>query len=127
MRSTQPARLTEGLITKSYAIYSPHYTSYLRYCFGIAFAVWFFFFKKGNLKFWKVASKYPNEAYEWFIREECWIVIDLQSSATEKPDPREFNGPFWLKVPKLGGRIVNIYGHFDEIEDSQKRFLKTYK
>lgn len=91
---------------------------------GAAFVVWFIFFRKGNIGFWKLASKYPNEAYDWFMKEDCWIVIEPQSGQIDKPDPNEFNGPFRLNVPKLGGKVVTIYGRFDEIEESQERFLK---
>ena len=71
-------------------------------------------------------SKYPDEAYEWFIKEDCWVVIDPQSGSTETPALEDYNGPFRLCVPKLNGKMVTIYGRFDEIEDSQERFLKLY-
>jgi len=60
------------------------------------------------------------------MNEDCWVVIDPQSEWAEKPKLQDFNGPFWLLVPKLGGRMVTIYGRFDEIEESQKRFVKLY-
>ncbi len=89
--------------------------------------LWYFLYRAGNPGFWKVAAKYPDEAYDWFMSEDCWIVVDPESPSSQKPEPRgEFTGPFVLWVPKLGDRRVAVYGRHDRIEESQRRFTENY-
>lgn len=89
----------------------------------VIFAVWWFLNQPGNLSFWKLASRYPNQAYDWFVEEDCWIVLDPHDSSARPREPQsDYTGPFLLSIPKLGGRMIRIYGRFDEIADSQDRF-----
>ena len=75
----------------------------------------------GKLRFWKLAARFPNEAYEWFLREDCWEV-----DPTEPLEPRsEWCGPFKLAVPQLGWRVVRIYGRVGEMEGSQEEFTRA--
>ncbi len=113
-------------INQGFLNYMSSILTIILFIIGIAFAVWFIVLRQGKIGFWKLAAKYPNEAYDWFMNEDCWVIIDPQSGLTKKPELRDFNGPFWLLVPKLGGRKVTIYGRFDEIEESQKRFMELY-
>ncbi|MFI5338415.1 MAG: hypothetical protein ACHQ7N_01075 [Candidatus Methylomirabilales bacterium] len=83
--------------------------------------------RAGNRQFWKAAAAMPDEAYEWFMTESCWVVQDPASGPTAKPELRSaYTGPFFLWVPKLGGRRVIIYGLHDQIEASQARFLEQH-
>ncbi len=77
---------------------------------------------KGNIPFWKLASKYPDTAFDWFISEDCWVVVETDESA---PGPN-YTGPFRFAVPKLGGKMIKVYAREDEIENSQRRFVERY-
>ncbi len=89
-----------------------------------ALVLWYALYRIGRPRFWRVASKHPDEAYDWFVREQCWIVVDPDDADPDKPEPRsDYSGPFMLWVPKLGWKRVIIYGKHDEIEDSERRFL----
>ena len=80
----------------------------------------------GNRRFWKIAAALPDEAYDWFMSEACWVVINSESGAPSPQPRRDYTGPFFLRVPKLGGRNIKVYGLHDQIEESQSRFLERY-
>lgn len=89
--------------------------------------VWYLAVRAGKSSFWKTVSRSPNEAYEWFRTEDCWVVVDPADPSSRPPNPRQtYSGPFRLSVPKLGGRVITIYGRTDEITDSQDRFLRKH-
>lgn len=77
----------------------------------------------GNVSFWKVASQNPDAAFDWFMREDCWIVVSPDES---DPGP-DYTGPFRLAVPKLGGKVIKVYGREGRINDSQQRFIEHYR
>lgn len=88
--------------------------------------VWYLVYRAGNPTFWKVAASNPDAAYEWFVEEDCWVVIEPETPSGRPPPPRRlFTGPFFLIVPKTGGRRVALYCRHDQIEDSQSRFLSS--
>ena len=35
--------------------------------------------------FWKLAARRPNEAYDWFISHDGWVVVDFDRRHHEKP------------------------------------------
>ncbi len=83
-------------------------------------------YRAGNPKFWQIAAEHPDDAYDWFKEEDCWVVLDSESA--QKPEPRrDFVGPFGLWVPKLGGKWVAVYGHHEKIEDSERRFVQIIR
>jgi len=41
-----------------------------------AFLYWFFILRPGRLDFWKIAGKYPDEAFDFFRSKECWKVFE---------------------------------------------------
>ncbi len=43
-------------------------------------SLYYYFKKAGDLDFWKLAAKFPDEALDMYEKEDCWIVF------TEKPD-----------------------------------------
>ena len=81
--------------------------------------------RQKSFPFWKLASKIPDQAYEWFLNDPCWIIYDPPSGKNEKPDRNEYNGGFFLSVPSLG-RKIKVYGKFDLIEESEKRFIDQH-
>lgn len=84
----------------------------------------YFLMKSGNLDFWKVAKQNPNEAYDMFVKDDCWIVVHPNE---KKPNLKGYTGPFKFVVPKLGNISITVYGKSDCFEHSQKRFMNNYK
>jgi len=78
-----------------------------------------------SFDFWNLASRYPDEAYDWFQDDACWLIYDPPSGRASKPDATIYNGSFPLYIPKLG-RLVSVYGRFDMIEESQRRFVERH-
>jgi len=83
---------------------------------------WFFFFRSGNLSFWQLAAKYPDEAYQHFLKDGCWFVGDVPADINKD----DVVGPFKLIVPKLG-RSIFIYGLANQINKSQDEFIRSKK
>ncbi|SMN12569.1 hypothetical protein SPBRAN_2008 [uncultured Candidatus Thioglobus sp.] len=79
-------------------------------------------FKMGNLTFWKLAAKLPDEAINWVSNDPAWVIITQDQ---QKPTD-EFDGPFYLAVPSLG-KTIKLYAHYEKLEESQKRFINKYK
>ena len=83
--------------------------------------------KAGGFDFWKVAGKHPDEAYDWFMADDAWRVVDPEDTMSLPPEPKtDWDGPNWLYVPKLGGRRVTIYGKAGRAKASQRRFIEKY-
>ena len=76
--------------------------------------------------FWKLAARRPNEAYDWFISHDGWAVVDFDRRHHEKPKGESLVGPFILRVPKLGGRRVAIYGRGAAVTESQEDFVRIF-
>jgi len=79
---------------------------------------WVFFHRVGNIPFWKLVSKHPDEAYQFFLREKCWFVDELPTNI----DKIDLVGPVYLFVPSLSGKRVKVYCLAEEIRDSQESF-----
>lgn len=101
----------------------------MEWLFGIVvLAVLFYFFvmkKHSNLDFWKIVARYPDSAYQLFKNEDCWLIIEDQSLARNHNNfpPGEWDGPFRLSVPLLGGKVIMVYGKVPEYVQSQQRFM----
>lgn len=85
----------------------------------VVLAVLYYFFvmkKHGNLDFWKIAAKYPDSAYHLFKAEDCWLIFEDKSLARNRNNfpPGEWDGPFKLSVPMLGGKMITVYGKVPE-------------
>ena len=80
--------------------------------------------KSGNLKFWKVAHAYPEEAYAFFKRNDCFVVFDCKPPGGYKTNlpPGNWDGPFKLQVPSQN-RVVTIYGRSPEYQAAQENFI----
>ena len=91
----------------------------------LIFLYWFFILRPGRLNFWKIASKYPDEAYDLFVSEDCWKVFeeslpDDHQSIVPKED---WTGPFRLWIPKVGNRMIYVFGKYPNFEKSQNEFM----
>lgn len=92
----------------------------------LAITYYFVILKPGRPDFWKVAGKHPDEAFGMFQKQDCWHVF------FEKPEggykrtlpPGEWDGPFLLAIPELGGRVVKVYGRVPEYEKAQQDFME---
>ena len=80
-----------------------------------------------SFPFWNLVSKIPDDAYQWFLKEEAWDVVDPVRANNGPPEPSQaYSGPYLLSVPCLGNRNIRVYGRNDSIEDSQRRFLEDH-
>jgi hypothetical protein len=82
-----------------------------------------------TFKFTKMISKHPNEAYDWFKQDSyCWKIYEGELPTDYKDQiPSKQMKPLRLIVPKIGNRIVYIFGRFPECRESEKRFMKDLK
>ncbi len=76
--------------------------------------------------FWKLASERPDHAYDWFVSHEGWVVVDFDQQRHQRPRGDDLVGPFILRVPKLGGRRVAIYGRRGSMEESEDTFVRFF-
>lgn len=91
-----------------------------------AFLYWLVVLRHGRLDFWKIASNYPDKAYDFFAANDCWKVFeDGLPDDYQAFVPKElWTGPFRLRVPKLGNKLIHIFGRHPDFEDSQNDFMK---
>jgi hypothetical protein len=76
--------------------------------------------------FWKLASERPDHAYDWFVSHDGWVVVDFDARRHKEPKGAEVVGPFILRVPKLGGRRVAVYGRRGSMEESEATFVRFF-
>jgi hypothetical protein len=76
--------------------------------------------------FWQVVARYPDKAYGWFESHDEWLIVDPEAGRVSAPDEDEFEGPFLLWVPKLGGRRVAVYCRRVAMQESERAFLKIH-
>lgn len=88
---------------------------------AVAILLWWFYERQGKLSFWKLAARYPEEAYQFFMQEDCWFVDDVPEGVSKD----DVMGPFKLMVPSLG-RLIAVYALADRIEESQERFKQRF-
>jgi hypothetical protein len=82
--------------------------------------------RHGNLGFWQVAARMPNEAFDWFRSDDTWIIVDPGGPGGESMRSRDdLVGPFKLAAPKAGG-VVTVYADADRIEASQAAFMAAH-
>jgi hypothetical protein len=89
--------------------------------------IWYALHRSGSPNFWKLASKHPDEAYEWFLADDTWTVFGPGQQARRPEPPGDYVGPFFLWIPKLGGQRITIYGNHERIRESQERFSARYR
>jgi len=94
-----------------------------------AFLYWYLILRRGKLSFWRVASKYPDAAYDFFSTSECFKVFEGNFPKNHKDilPSEKWVGPFRLYVPKIGNRIIYVFGKVGEYEQTQDDFLQLFK
>lgn len=92
-----------------------------------ALAYYLFLKKQGNLDFWKLVAKFPDDAYDFFEGEECWVTFIEQSEGGYQNalPPGDWDGPFRAAVPKIS-RVINVFGRVPDYHDSQKIFMRKF-
>lgn len=85
----------------------------------IGFVV-YFLLKDGNRKFWKYVNRNKDEAYDFFIHNDCWYVIHPNEDKS-KPNEGEWLGPFFVEINTIGR--LKIFGKMEEIEKKQMEFI----
>ena len=84
---------------------------------------------QSTFNFTKLISKYPDEAYAWFQQDShCWKIFKDQLPDNYKNEiPSKQMKPLRLIVPKIGNRMVYVFGKFPECRESEKRFIENLK
>lgn len=90
---------------------------------------YFVILKPGRLDFWKLASKYPDHAFDLFQQQDCWHVFLEKPESGYKSEilSGEWDGPFMLAIPKLGDKVITVYGKIPEYQKSQQEFIDSMK
>ena len=91
----------------------------------LVFLYWFFILRPGRLDFWKIASKYPDKAYDFFKSKECWNVFegDLPDDYRSIVPKDDWTGPFRLWIPKIGNKVIYVFGKYPDFVQAQKDFM----
>ena len=91
----------------------------------LIFLYWLFILRPGRVDFWKIASKYPDDAYDFFKSKECWKVFegDLPVDYRSIVPKEDWTGPFRLSIPKIGNRMIHVFGKYPDFEQSQNEFV----
>lgn len=86
---------------------------------------WLFIVRPGRLDFWKIASKYPDEAYDFFMSKGCWKVFEesLPDDYRSLVPKEDWTGPFRLWIPKLGNKMIYVFGRYPDFEPAQNEFM----
>lgn len=89
---------------------------------------WFFILRPGRLDFWRFVAKHPDAAYDHFKANDCWKVFeDRRPENYRNIVPKsEWAGPFRITVPKLGGKLVYVFGRRSDYGSSQNEFLHYF-
>ena len=96
----------------------------MEWLIGIAIAAilcWWFIYRQGNPKFWKLSAKNPDEALHVFETEDCWFVSEVPIDVNKS----DVDGSFFHVVPSLG-TTVKVYGLVGRYEESQERFIRRF-
>ena len=96
---------------------------------GLAVGLAWLIYLRSRVKtpdFWKLVARKPDQAYDWFVSHDGWAVVDFHRRRHQKPKGVDVEGPFILRVPKLGGKRVAIYGLRGLMEESQEAFIRFF-
>lgn len=82
--------------------------------------------RHGNLGFWQVAARMPDEAFDWFVSDDTWtVVVPEHRRAESMRAGHDLVGPFKLAVPKAGG-VVTLFADAERVEASQAAFMAAH-
>ncbi len=89
---------------------------------------WFFVLRPGRLDFWRFVAKHPDAAYDHFKADGCWRVFEdeLPKNYRDILPKSEWAGPFRITVPKLGGKLVRVFGKRPDFGRSQDDFFEKF-
>ena len=92
------------------------------------FVYWFLILKPGKINFWKIISKYPDIAYDFFQTNKYFKIFNetLPDNYKSIVPKKYWTGPFRLWVPKIN-KMVYIFGKYPEFETEQEKFLDIIK
>jgi hypothetical protein len=96
---------------------------------GLALGLAWLIYLRSRVKhpdFWKLVARKPDQAYEWFVSHDGWVVVEFDTRHHQKPRGTNVEGPFILRVPKLGGKRVAVYGLHGLMEESQEAFIQFF-
>lgn len=51
---------------------------------------WYLVEQPRRRDFWRLAARHPDNAYDWFVSHEAWIVVDPASGRSTKPDEARY-------------------------------------
>jgi len=90
---------------------------------------WYWILRPKSLNFWRLVGKHPDVAYDYFISKDCWKVFenDLPHNYKDLVPSNEWTGPFRLWVPKLGNRMIIVFGKRNNIHYSQNEFTSKVR
>jgi hypothetical protein len=88
-------------------------------------ALFFLFHFLGKPRFWKLTRRYPIEAYNFFLENDCWFVVDGINNSEPPKDKRNWDGPFSLFLPNIN-KLIQIYGKYPDFEKSEVEFIKIF-
>jgi len=91
----------------------------------LGFLYWFFILRPGRIDFWSIAAKDPNSVYDYFKANNCWIIFEdgLPKDYRIKLPEGEWDGPYRLVIPKLGNKMIYVFGKEPDYRNSQKAFV----
>jgi hypothetical protein len=91
------------------------------------FLYWYLILRHGRMSFWKLAARNPDAAYHHIRSASCWKIFEgeLPKNYRSIVPKSEWAGPFKLRVPKLGGKTIVVFGRHPEFEKSQNKFIRT--
>lgn len=95
--------------------------------FGL-FMYWLLILRPGRLDFWRFVAKHPDAAYDHFKADDCWKVFEdrLPENYRNNLPKSKWAGPFRITVPKLGGKLVHVFGRRPDFGRSQDDFLNKF-
>ncbi len=82
--------------------------------------------RQGALGFWQVAARMPDKAFDWFLSDDTWTVVDPEHPVESLRSRDDLVGPFKLAVPKVR-RLVTLYADAERLEASQAAFLAAHQ
>jgi hypothetical protein len=93
---------------------------------GVIFVWRIIYVKRGNIRFWQLATNQPDAAYEWMENRPDWTILHPDDPRIEQlKNNSEFVGPFKLVIPRLDNLVIIFVGK-NSINESQDDFIKLY-
>lgn len=75
--------------------------------------------KSSNRKFWRLAQKHPQKAYQFFNENDCWYVIHPNKNKS-KPQG-DWSGSLIFPIDGIGK--LKLYGRNFDFEIKQQEFI----